>query len=130
MRSKQPTTKIRNDVKKAKKPQNKPKNPVYALYQKYIKSKEFRELRDKVLERDGYKCKFCGRTIEEIEGSKITLQAHHSSYENLGKCNEEEMNDIITCCSVCHKNIHSAPSNLRRFTDKSPILKNSTPNNI
>lgn len=124
MRSKQPKARIRNDVKQPKKPQNKPSDPVYSVYQKYIKSKEFKELREKMLERDGHRCKFCGRTIEEIADKKISLQAHHSTYENLGKCNEEELNDLITCCSVCHKAMHSAPSNLRRFTDKSPILNN------
>lgn len=107
-----------------KKPQNKLKDPVYALYQKYIKSKEFKELREKVLNRDNYRCKFCGRTLEEIEGTKLSLQAHHSDYRNLGKCNEDEMADIITLCSVCHKSMHSAPSNLRRFTDKTPIINN------
>lgn len=124
VRVKQNTT--RSDTSK-KKLQNKPKDPVYALYQKYIKSKEFKELREKVLKRDNYRCKVCGRTLEEIADKKITLQAHHSSYQNLGKCNEEEMADIITLCSVCHKSMHSAPSNLRRFTDKTPIINNYKP---
>lgn len=97
----------------------------YKKYQKYIKSKPFKELRDNVLERDGYRCRVCGRTLEEIaDNKKITLQAHHNSYENLGKCNGEEMNDLLTLCSVCHNAIHKAKSNLRRFTDKSPINDN------
>ena len=143
MRSKQPTTKIRNDVKKAKKPQNKPSNPAYDTYQKWVKSKGFKELREYALARDNYTCQFCNRTIEEIADKKITLQVHHKSYNNVGKGNEEELKDVIVLCSVCHKNCHSAPSNLRRFTDKSPVLenikhnpnmvcniKNSTPTNI
>lgn len=121
---------IRSDVSpKAtkKKSQNKPKDPVYSAYQKYIKSKEFKALRDKVLERDNYKCRVCGRSQEEIIGTKYSLQAHHSNYEHLGKCNEEEFNDLITLCNVCHNAMHKAPSNLKRFSDKTPILKNITP---
>lgn len=98
---------------------------IYRKYQKYIKSKPFKELKEKILERDNYKCQFCGRTLEEIaDNKKITLQAHHNSYENLGKCNGEEMNDIITLCSVCHNACHKAKSNLRRFSDKSKINDN------
>lgn len=122
--------KIRNDTKKTKrKPKNKLKEPAYSAYQSYIKSKAFKELREKVLERDGYRCQVCGRTIEEIadSGKKISLQCHHKSYVNVGKNNEEEMNDLIILCSVCHKACHSARSNLNRFTDKSPILINLKP---
>lgn len=124
MRTKQPTTKIRNDVKKAKKPQNKPADPHYALYQKWVKSKGFKELREKALKRDEYRCQFCGRTIEEIADKKISLQAHHITYTNVGRGDEKELKDLIICCSVCHKNCHSAPSNLRRFTDKHFIEEN------
>lgn len=124
MRTKQPTVKIRNAVKRDKKPQNKPSNPAYDAYQKWVKSKGFKELREYALERDNYTCQFCNRNIEEIGDKKITLQVHHKTYRNVGKGNEEELNDVIVLCSVCHKNCHSAPSNLRRFTDKTPILEN------
>lgn len=98
---------------------------IYKKYQKYLKSKAFKELRDRVLERDGYRCQVCGRTLEEIsDNKKISLQAHHCSYENLGKCNGEEEQDLITLCSVCHRAIHYSKSNLNRFKDKSPINDN------
>lgn len=98
---------------------------IYKKYQKYIKSKPFKELREKVLERENYKCQFCGRSIEEIaDNKKITLQVHHRSYDNLGKCNGEEEQDLVVLCSVCHRACHSAKSNLRRFSDKSMINKN------
>ena len=91
----------------------------YKKYQKYLKSKEFKALRDRVLERDGYRCRFCGRTLEEIsENKKISLQAHHSSYEHLGECNDLEYNDLVTLCSVCHNACHKAKSNLGRFKNK------------
>lgn len=102
----------------------KKKEPEYELYQKWVRSKGFKQLRLIMLERDNYRCKFCGRTQEEIEGSKITLQAHHSQYRHVGLGDERELEDLITCCSVCHKNCHSAKSNLRRFTDKTAIFDN------
>lgn len=124
--------KIRSDTSvKAtkKKSQNKPKDPAYQAYQKYIKSKEFKVLRDKVLERDNHRCQACGRTIEEISmsGKKLSLQCHHKSYQHVGKNNEEEFNDLITLCNICHNAMHKAPSNLKRFSDKTPILKNLIP---
>lgn len=98
---------------------------IYKKYQKYLKSKAFKELRDRVLERDNYRCRVCGRTLEEIsDNKKISLQAHHCSYENLGKCNGEEEADLIILCSVCHRACHSAKSNLNRFKDKSMIDNN------
>lgn len=116
--------------KAVRKPQNKPSrnkkdDPIYREYQKWLRSKEFKGLRDKMLERDNYTCQFCGRTQEEIgDNPKISLQAHHKLYRYLGLGDERELGDLVTLCSVCHRACHSAKSNLRRFTDKSPILEN------
>lgn len=115
---------IRNDTKK-KKHQNKSKDPIYDAYQKYIKSKAFKELRKLVLDRDKHTCQVCGRKIDEnTDAKKMNLQVHHRSYEHLGMCDELEMADLITLCNICHRSIHSAISNLRRFSDKSQILEN------
>lgn len=116
---------IRGDVSKKaiKKPKNNKKDKVYQLYQKYLKSKEFKGLREKALERDGHKCQFCNRSAEEIaDNKKINLQIHHKCYDHLGDYDENELDDVITTCNICHKSMHSAPSNLRRFSDKSHIL--------
>lgn len=123
MAKKQPIHKARNNIKIVNKKVEVVEED-YKLYQSYIKSKDFKELRAKILERDNYTCQFCNRTIGEIEGSKITLQIHHKCYNNVGKCNEEEMEDCVTLCSVCHKNCHQAISNRNRFKDKHFILKN------
>lgn len=112
---------INNKNSIEKQPKKTVKTEEYKLYQKYIKSPEFRALRDIVLERDNYRCRCCGRTLEEIADTKLTLQAHHSTYEHLGECNEKEIEDIITLCSACHKGVHSATSNLKRFSDKHHI---------
>lgn len=111
---------------KAKRNKNKGDDPIYKEYQKWLRSKEFKGLRDRMLERDGYACRCCGRTEEEIaDNPKISLQAHHRSYRYLGLGDDRELGDLVTLCSVCHRAVHSAKSNLRRFTDKTPILGNT-----
>lgn len=127
----QPTRKsikTRNDLSPKAQPSKTPKKPEseeYKAYQKWIKSHKFRELREKMLQRDNFRCRFCGRTMEEIaDNPKITLQAHHIRYDNCGKGNEEELEDLITLDSVCHRACHSAKSNLSRFKDKSKVLQN------
>ena len=75
---KQPTRGSLKSTKKVDKPV-KEVEADYKLYQSYIKSKEFKELRAKMLERDGYRCRCCGRTLKDLEGTNITLQAQHRS---------------------------------------------------
>lgn len=93
----------------------KQKSDEYKKYQKYIRSKEFDFVRQAVKERDKV-CQCCGRTQEEIENDpKLSFNCHHRSYEHLYQSDEEEINDCILLCSVCHRAIHAAKKNLRRF---------------
>ena len=71
-----------------------------------------------VFERDGYSCCACGWNIDEYDAekksNKRTLQCHHKDYSVL----YDEMNHLdklVTMCSVCHRAIHAAPSNIHRF---------------
>lgn len=99
------------------KPRRKKKSEEYLKYQRYIKSKEFKEnVRDKVLERDNYMCQTCGRTLDDVK----SLSCHHRCYDHLF-CNDiREINDCITLCMYCHKHIHSCVSNYQRFKHKNP----------
>lgn len=63
-------------------------------YTRYLRSDEWRELKRKVLQRDGYKCRNCG--------SSVGLQVHHKSYDRFGG---ESLDDLITLCVVCHKGV-------------------------
>lgn len=88
-------------------------------YHKYIKSKDFDVIRDKVFARDNFRCVCCNATANER-----VLQAHHKTYDHL----YDELNhleDLSTLCKVCHNAIHKAKSNLRRFSFKKQNKINS-----
>ena len=113
------------------KQKDKEQDPIQREYHRYINSQQFKLFREIVLQRDNYTCRCCGRTEQEIDeynkrrGKKtLSLQVHHSTYDNIGKTNDEEKKDCITLCNICHRAVHSAKSNLQRFKDKSHILEN------
>lgn len=60
-------------------------------YQEYIKSPEWEALRQKVLARDGYRCRHCGKVA-------VRLEIHHKTYKNFG---HENTRDVITLCFPC-----------------------------
>lgn len=66
-------------------------------YNKYIHSSAWRRKRERVLKRDHYKCRKCGKR-------NCRLEVHHLTYKNFG---DEPLNDLITVCSRCHHKIHS-----------------------
>lgn len=91
-------------------------------YKKYIKTDEWKQVRNNVLNRDNFTCKCCNRTQDEIDvynakkGKKlISLVVHHRTYQNLFNEEETGYKDLITLCTVCHRSIHQALSNRGRF---------------
>lgn len=74
------------------------------FHKKYIKTKEFDEVRQSVLKRDGYKCVLCGRTDN--------LVCHHTTYKHLGYHNQKEIDDCITICVKDHLNHHKGKYNI------------------
>lgn len=93
-------------------------DPEYKRYTKYIASKEFKEIKDIIFERDGYSCCACGWNINEYDpekkSNKRTLQCHHRTYKHLYD-ERNHLEDLITICNICHRAVHSAPSNIHRF---------------
>lgn len=97
---------------KAVKPKNKQRSEEYLKYQRYIRSKEFKKVREIVLERDNHCCQFCGRTKED----GATLTVHHRRYRHLYEGGELEAADCITICSCDHLALHRVKRNYRWFS--------------
>lgn len=73
-----------------------PRNPrLNADYLAYLMSPEWAELRNVILERDGYECQRCGATAAEA-----VLDVHHLTYEQFGN---EAYDDLQTLCRECHE---------------------------
>lgn len=66
-----------------------------AKYQKYIKSKKWKELSVKCRNATKNKCCICAAPA---------TQSHHATYNNLGK--EKIGEDIFGVCVLCHKALH------------------------
>jgi hypothetical protein len=65
-------------------------------YEKYLKSKAWRDKRDQVLERDDLLCQVC--CINNAE------HVHHLTYNNVYN---EPLEDLISVCIQCHRRLHS-----------------------
>ncbi len=57
----------------------------------------YRELKMKILERDGWKCQYCGRRDE--------LQIHHLVRRS--QQGEDCEQNLIVLCSRCHRLLHA-----------------------
>lgn len=95
-------------------------NKAYNHYKQHLKSKEFKEVRRIVIDRDKC-CNFCGRTEEELtlkNGKKLTWNIHHlpEGYKHLDDSPEEEAKYCRLYCSACHRAAHKAITNRGRFT--------------
>jgi 5-methylcytosine-specific restriction endonuclease McrA len=61
-----------------------------------LEDRGYRELKMKILERDGWKCQYCGRRDQ--------LQIHHIIRRSqLGADGEE---NLTVLCSSCHRSFH------------------------
>ena len=70
-------------------------NTKYAKYHRYLETKEWKTIRDKVLKRDDSLCKICN--------VKKADDVHHLTYENVFN---EKLEDLISVCRKCHSEIH------------------------
>ena len=72
-------------------------------YSDLLKTQEWQDKRQKILERDGYRCRYCSSTVG--------LQVHHkyySVYPNGVRAYPWNYPDdaLITLCDICHKKVH------------------------
>ena len=66
-------------------------------YGEYLKTKQWRELRETVFKRDGYKCLLCGEKANTC---------HHLSYGNLTKFGDSKRLECVSLCKKCHGEVH------------------------
>lgn len=86
------------------------------FHKKYIKSKQFKYVKEYVFERDGNACVVCGR--------KENLVCHHKHYKYLGKANSDEIASCVTLCQSDHLAIHSRNPNKYWYSYKHPRNRN------
>lgn len=104
---------------KAQPNKTKQRNEEYNKYRNYLRSKQFKEVKKIVWERDNGECQFCAR--KQSDG--VTLSVHHKCYRNLYKGGEEEAADCILICSREHKALHSMKCNYQWFSRENPRNK-------
>lgn len=105
--------KERSDITPKSQPSKaKQRNEEYLKYQRYLRSKQFKEVKKIVESRDGGKCQFCGRSRSD----GVTLSVHHRCYQHLFQGGEAEANDCILICSREHKLLHSMKCNYQWFS--------------
>lgn len=54
-------------------------------------------IRRRIVERDGYRCRICGK-----DGVESKLNVHHIDWD---RSNNEDSN-MVTLCGVCHRAVH------------------------
>ena len=89
------------------------RNIMIDAFYAYMASDEWIRLRQQAFDRDNNKCVDCGKTKR--------LTAHHTRYDNWGKGNSEELDDLVTVCQGCHTSRHSkmeTPFWAKREADK------------
>lgn len=69
----------------------------YDLYLKYLESSKWKELRNKRLKIDDYRCAICG--------NPHNLQVHHLLYPTV--LGTEHIDHLVTLCTQCHKEIEN-----------------------
>jgi hypothetical protein len=69
------------------------------LYNTYLRSEEWQSISRRRIDFDGFTCTSC-----ENHGGDIILQAHHTTYKNVGA--ENIADDLVTLCKDCHQQQH------------------------
>jgi 5-methylcytosine-specific restriction endonuclease McrA len=72
-----------------------------------IYSSEWDEISELIRERDGYKCRRCGTTDEELKSAGSHLTVHHIVPRKKGGSNWHS--NLITLCISCHREVEEAP---------------------
>lgn len=77
----------------------------YSSYADYLSSPLWWEIRSRVLDRDGHKCRACGHHANQV---------HHRKYSVLAMAGSD-LSDLESICGKCHKRIEF------RYSTKRPL---------
>lgn len=98
-------------TRKGKKPRQarqRKKRPDKATRQKqygeYLESDRWKEKRDRIMQKAGGKCRFCGKPAKHV---------HHETYKRRGR---EKDVDLTAVCDHCHAMLH------RKYDQRNPRL--------
>jgi 5-methylcytosine-specific restriction endonuclease McrA len=69
----------------------------------HLDEDSYRQLRFRVLERDGWRCQRCG--------AMTNLEVHHAQFRSRLGWDAED--NLITLCTECHKLLHTKPQRMR-----------------
>lgn len=104
----------RNDTEK--KPKAKARNERAQIYSRYIRSRQFREVREIVRERQNNICPICG---EEFTPDNPGV-CHHKRYTWAGYGGEKEADCCVMIHQYEHTAIHRQPKSYRTYSDENP----------
>ena len=97
---------IRSDTSKKSAPsKNKVRSERTLIYQRYIRSKQFKEVREIVRERQNNICPICGDEFTEDDMGT----AHHKNYKWAGYGGEKEADTVVLIHKYEHQMIHRHP---------------------
>lgn len=82
--------------------EHKPKPACAGGYSQYYRDSRWQQKRLEIMERDGWKCRSCGKG-----GEGVTLNVHHAYYEKGKKPWEYDGDMLVTWCEKCHEWRHS-----------------------
>lgn len=96
---------VRSDTSKKAAPQDNVRSERALIYQRYIRSKKFKEVREIVRERQNNICPICGDAFTEDDMGT----AHHKSYKWAGYGGDKEADTVVLIHKYEHQMIHRHP---------------------
>lgn len=96
---------VRSDTSKKAASQDNVRSERALIYQRYIRSKKFKEVREIVRERQNNICPICGDSFTEDDMGT----AHHKSYKWAGYGGDKEADTVVLIHKYEHQMIHRHP---------------------
>ena len=104
---------IRSDTsEKSQKSNTQLKNERALIYQRYLRSKQFKEVREIVRARQNNRCPICGEEFTEDDMGT----AHHKNYTWAGYGGEKEADTVVLIHKYEHQMIHRHPKAYKTYS--------------